>query len=557
MLKHWREALKFLRCDASFRKIVFYSEGPASWIHLGPIAHSLLHDFGQSLSYLTSSEADPGLQLEHENFMAFCVGAGTALTMLFKSIDTDVFIMTTPDLENFHLKRSLHPAHYIYVHHSMVSMHMIYRPEAFDHFDTIFCTGPHHIVETRRHERLKNKPQKNIVAHGYGRLDQILQNQGKYLTEFGIDDSTRNDRLHILIAPTWGSSGLIENAGILLVQSLLNAGLKVTLRPHPETLKHTPRSIEEISAITSQDPSFHLELDVSSMNSFYSADLMISDWSGVALEYAFGTMKPVIFFDTPRKVLNPNYQKLGLEPLEVSLREHIGLVAPIEDVGSSPEFVTNLMDSLDTKRKGIAEARDEYVFNLGASGKVGAERILEIVDNRVAKATNTARYLRKSQEAELSHLNGIIDDLRNIAIESSTNSNVKLGNFSHKLILRLAERPEPKHPYLERMGILRLSRKVDIAGKIYCEYDEDWNKAIDSTEIDNIAYLLFAAILIREAWDYYNSTFKDKDYPMMLINSALICLDIVVAGPFAEKIGKLAWLAQSLSDEIIEGQKRC
>ena len=35
--------------------------------------------------------------------------------------------------------------------------------------------------------------------------------------------------------------------------------------------------------------------------SLYQSDLMISDWSGVAFEYAFAFNKPVIFCDVPKK----------------------------------------------------------------------------------------------------------------------------------------------------------------------------------------------------------------------------------------------------------------
>ena len=63
-----------------------------------------------------------------------------------------VFIMTMPDLGTFYLKRSVHPVHYVYLFHNMVSSHMTFKPGAFDHFDTIFCVGPHHIDEIRKTE---------------------------------------------------------------------------------------------------------------------------------------------------------------------------------------------------------------------------------------------------------------------------------------------------------------------------------------------------------------------------------------------------------------------
>ena len=63
-------------------------------------------------------------------------------------------IMTMPDLETFHIKRSKsHPVHYIYMFHSMVSTHLVYRKSAFDNYDTIFCVGEHHLDEIQNTEK--------------------------------------------------------------------------------------------------------------------------------------------------------------------------------------------------------------------------------------------------------------------------------------------------------------------------------------------------------------------------------------------------------------------
>ena len=65
---------------------------------------------------------------------------------------------------------------------------------------------------------------------------------------------------------------------------------------------------------------FSFERDIVGDESLYSSDIMISDWSGVALEYAFALKKPVIFCDLPRKINNKNYLELEIDPIEVSIR---------------------------------------------------------------------------------------------------------------------------------------------------------------------------------------------------------------------------------------------
>ena len=62
---------------------------------------------------------------------------------------------------------------------SIVSSHTIYRKGAFDHFDSIFCAGPHHIKEIKATEQLYNLNHKNLVMYGYGLLDK-LQKTNQY-----------------------------------------------------------------------------------------------------------------------------------------------------------------------------------------------------------------------------------------------------------------------------------------------------------------------------------------------------------------------------------------
>ena len=46
----------------------------------------------------------------------------------------------------------------------------------------------------------------------------------------------------------------------------------------------------------------------------------------MALEYAFGIGRPVLFLDVPYMVRNENYKELDLEVFELSIRKEIGVV---------------------------------------------------------------------------------------------------------------------------------------------------------------------------------------------------------------------------------------
>ena len=220
---------RFGRLSSAERCIVVYAEDASSWVHLGPIVEALTTRQGRSVTYLTSSLSDPVLEAPPARVRAFYVGEGWSRTYLFTALEARVVVMTMPDLETFHIKRSrAHAVRYVYVFHSIVSTHMIYRPAAFDHYDTVLCVGPHHVAEIRAREALQGLPAKELVEHGYGRLEAILERARGARAE-----APPLDPMRVLIAPSWGPDGLLETRGAAVVDVLLQAGFHVTIRPHP------------------------------------------------------------------------------------------------------------------------------------------------------------------------------------------------------------------------------------------------------------------------------------------------------------------------------------
>ena len=59
------------------------------------------------------------------------------------------------DLNNFELKRSINPVHYVYLFHTLGSTHMVDHDNSYDHYDTILCAGPHQKKEIQIREKTK------------------------------------------------------------------------------------------------------------------------------------------------------------------------------------------------------------------------------------------------------------------------------------------------------------------------------------------------------------------------------------------------------------------
>jgi hypothetical protein len=291
-------------------------------------------------------------------------------------LDSKSSLMTMPDLDQYQIKRSHRQVHYVYTQHSLVSLHMAYRKGAFDHFDTILCSGSYHFREIRAMEDQYGLPPKMLVEHGYSRLFKIIDEDEKR-THVATDGTAPK---HVLIAPSWGNQGLIETVGREIVQLLLDGDFKVTLRPHPQTVKFAKGKIDTILNLFSSNPLFTFEVDVASQDSLHQSDVMISDWSGAALEYAFGLKKPVLFVDVPRKVNNQDYEELELVPFEDWVREKIGRVLSVQDLHRVNAILTEMVNSSQMLTE-IENVRRANLFDTTVNDKP-VSHILSIIQEK-------------------------------------------------------------------------------------------------------------------------------------------------------------------------------
>ena len=375
----WKELKKFKKLTDKERSIVFYSENESYTVHFEKLIEELTNVHHLTVCYVTSSKDDPILNSSNTKILSFYIGDGTARTNFFINLKADILVMTMPDLQTFHIKRSkVHNVHYVYVFHSMVSTHMIYRKNAFDSFDTIFCVGKHHVNEISKNEKKYGLPSKKLVEFGYEKLEQLMDEVEKNSKIKSIEKNNRT----ILVAPSWGTNGLIETRGDEIIQKLLDSGYDVILRPHPMTYKKSQKTIKNIEKKFQKNIHFKLELDIRNSNSFFLSDCMISDWSGVAIEYAFALEKPVLYVDIPKKINNHDYNDLEIIPLEEKIRSQIGaIISPLELSNLSSE-IENLCLNIDQNRKKIQTVKEETVFNLGKSEKYGAMYLLEFLAGR-------------------------------------------------------------------------------------------------------------------------------------------------------------------------------
>lgn len=356
--------------------IVFYSEGKAYAPYLHPIINALAGLYEKHIYYITSDCFDPMYMEPPERVKAYFIGKGGMRTYVFSKMRARILAMTMPDLNTFHIKRSPGVDHYTYFHHSLVSTHMVYRKGAFDHFDSIMCVGKYHKAEILEQENLAGLPPKKLFRHGSPPLDTLMAIAERSPPRV----NNQKKLLNILLAPSWGPTGIIETCASEIVEILLKNGHFVKIRPHPRTRQLSSKVLSKLFLKFSTDPNFEMNEDISQHEDLIQADVLISDWSGVAMEFAFGLERPVLFIDVPRKINNTEYENLKIEPLEVSYRQTVGMVMAPDEIHLLPAFLSNLLLKAEQKRTAMLHLRQKLFYNLGNSAEIGAKTLVKIAD---------------------------------------------------------------------------------------------------------------------------------------------------------------------------------
>lgn len=210
---------------------------------------------------------------------------------------------------------------FVHMPHSLASLHMIYPAEAFDGYDVLFAAGPHHVSEFAEITRLRGLGSRYAYDVGYGKLDVLAQ-------QLAGRDARADVRPRVLLAPSWGPDNLLDRCGLALARELLAAGMDVAVRPHPLFYLDRAPVLEAIRALEQCEPGLRLESPFTGDNAIFDADVLVGDYSGIGFEFAALRGRRIVSVDVGLKVVNPAWQELGLDPVEIACRHHIGAVVP-------------------------------------------------------------------------------------------------------------------------------------------------------------------------------------------------------------------------------------
>ena len=368
--------LKFVLSGGRARKgagsripFVIYSDHKRYWNVFKPVCDEA-EARGVDMVYYTQSPDDPALSEPYSHVKAEFIGEGNRGFAKLNFLKADIVLSTTPGLGVLQWKRSRDVGCYVHIPHLAGDL-TTYRMFALDHYDVVLLTGGYQGKDVRALEKLRGLPEKELVTVGCTFLDSMK-------ARLASSPRPQNGRPCVLVAPSWGRSGILSVYGRRLLDPLAASGLGVVIRPHPQSRTAEKGLLEELEAAYKGCPNVSWNYDNDNFDVLNRADVMITDFSGVIFDYTLVFGKPVIYA-RPGVFNKDPYDAWWLdhELWTFEVLPRLGVELDEKEFPRIGELVQNTIASSSVKGS-IDAVRSEAWAHIGESAK-------RVVDYLVAK----------------------------------------------------------------------------------------------------------------------------------------------------------------------------
>ena len=346
---------------------VIYNEGRQYWNTFKPVVEEF-EKRKLPLVYYTSAKNDPVFDQTWQHVKPEFIGEGNKAYARLNLMEADVCLMTTPGLDVFQLKRSKGVKHYCHVVH-MINDATTYKRYGLDYYDSVLLSGDWQGEDIRYLEKFRGLPSKQLVTVGCPYLDV----QQERLAVMEPEDHP----FTVLVSPSWGASGLLSLYGEKLLDPLAETGWNIIVWPHPQSKVVEKELIARLQTKYNKNNNIIWDFDPDNIVSISKADIMISDFSSITLDFAFLRNKPFLAavgdFDArpydAGKVPHPLWQFQVLPKIGRELKE--------EDFSHIGEIIKNIADdpAASENRRLAKEKAWQYQ---GQAGKRIADYMVQV-----------------------------------------------------------------------------------------------------------------------------------------------------------------------------------
>lgn len=270
---------------------VIFSDDKRYWNIFEPICREM-NKRGKDIVYYTASADDPALKNNYEHVKAEFIGKDNKAYTKLNFLNAKILLSTTPGLEVYQWKRSKNVRYYIHILHAASEVTM-YRMFGIDYYDAILLSGEYQKTDIRDLEKLRNLPKKELEKVGIPYMDEMVKRLEKC-------PPLKEHPKTVLLAPTWGPSGIFSVYGEKILEALIKTGYQIIVRPHPQSFSSEKELLEGLMDKYPNSERLEWNRDNDNFEVLRRSDILISDFSGVIFDFALVYDKPIIY-------TNPNF----------------------------------------------------------------------------------------------------------------------------------------------------------------------------------------------------------------------------------------------------------
>ena len=339
-------------------KYLIFSDSKRYWNVFKPVCDRL-EALKLSAEYWTMSEDDPAFSENYNYVKCSFIGSDNRAFAKMNLASATVCLSTTPGLQVYQWKRSKGIDWYVHIYH-MMDEGTTYRMFGLDFYDAVLLTGPIQEKYIRMLEEKRELKPKELYMTGCTYMDALDQKVKAYRAAHPRSGTAQG--VTVLVAPSWGPSGILSKYGVKFLDALLKTDFHIIIRPHPQSVESEKEILSVLTARYKDSGRLEWNYDNDNFEVLNRSDVLISDFSGVLFDFALALEKPVMYADT---TFDPTiYDAAWIEePLwKFTVLDQLGLRLKEEDFDDLQSIITGLSKEsrFEDGRRRVCEESWQY-----------------------------------------------------------------------------------------------------------------------------------------------------------------------------------------------------
>lgn len=330
-LEFWQDIKNFIKYKKNEKKYnsVFFVEGE----YLKPYINYLLQ---KKKNYAIITFEKNSYTEFNERYYFY---SNLIKSLFFNSLNVKNIYTSTPALNSTIFKRSANKSvKYIYIQHSPVSLSMAYEFNAFNYFDAV------QVINKFQYDDLIE------INKLYGTKIRPIRSKYYFLKNFS---NLNNNNNKLLIAPTWNTNFYKKKIHLKIKKILDHARIDYEIRPHKMSILKNEVNLNDLKNIG-------FKLNTETFCNLNNYNNLITDWSGIYIEFAILKKIKPICINSDKKIRNNNSKSIKNIPAEIFLRDKLSNVVEIDNLKDIISLISK--NNSSSKIEEITKTINQYFY---------------------------------------------------------------------------------------------------------------------------------------------------------------------------------------------------